>query len=43
MIRISIEDMELGDLPSGAVREMEEKEFFRLLKIDNYETTVMDI
>lgn len=43
LIRISIEDLELGDLPSGAVREMEEKEFFRLLKINNYETTVMDI
>jgi len=36
LIRVSIEDMELGDLPPGAVREMEEKEFFRLLKIEDY-------
>jgi len=33
LIRISIEDLQLGSLPPGAVREMEEKEFFELLKI----------
>ena len=33
LIRTSIEDLELGDLAPGAVREIEENEFFRLLKI----------
>ena len=33
LIRISIEDLELGDLEAGCIREMEEGEFFRLLKI----------
>ncbi|SHN29722.1 pseudouridine synthase [Chitinophaga sp. CF418] len=37
LIRVSIEDMELGDLPPGGVREMEEAEFFRLLKIENWQ------
>lgn len=37
LIRVSIEDMELGDLPPGAVREFEEAEFFRLLHIDNWQ------
>ncbi|MCW3124217.1 MAG: rRNA pseudouridine synthase [Flavipsychrobacter sp.] len=37
LIRVSIEDMKLGSLPAGAVREFEEKEFFELLKIDNYQ------
>lgn len=37
LIRVSIEDLELGDLAAGKVRELEEKEFFRLLKIENYE------
>lgn len=36
LIRLSIEDLELGDLPAGQVRELQEEEFFRLLKIDNY-------
>ena len=36
LIRLSIEDMKLGDLQPGAVREMEEADFFRLLKINNY-------
>ena len=36
LIRLSIEDMELGDMQPGAVRELEESEFFRLLKIDNW-------
>ncbi|WP_255035876.1 pseudouridine synthase [Lacihabitans soyangensis] len=34
LIRTSIEDIELGDLPVGKVREYEEEEFFKLLKID---------
>lgn len=33
LIRTSIEDLHLGDLPSGAVREYSGEEFFRLLKI----------
>jgi 23S rRNA pseudouridine2457 synthase len=33
LIRVSIEDLELGDLKPGCVREMEEADFFRLLKI----------
>jgi 23S rRNA pseudouridine2457 synthase len=36
LIRISIEDMELGDLPPGGVKEFKEEEFFRLLKIENW-------
>jgi len=37
LIRVSIEDLLLGDLPPGGVRELEEEEFFRLLKIKNRE------
>ena len=37
LIRISIEDMELGDLAPGCVREIEEEIFFRLLKIDDWD------
>jgi len=33
LIRTSIEDLQLGTLAPGAVREMEEEEFFRLLKL----------
>lgn len=36
LIRKSIEDLELGDLASGGVKEIEETEFFRLLKINNW-------
>jgi 23S rRNA pseudouridine2457 synthase len=36
LIRVSIEDLELGDLPSGMVRELDEETFFRLLKIEHY-------
>jgi 23S rRNA pseudouridine2457 synthase len=36
LIRTSIEDLELGDLPQGAVREYKEEAFFSLLKIINY-------
>ncbi|CAG5073190.1 Ribosomal large subunit pseudouridine synthase E [Dyadobacter sp. CECT 9623] len=35
LVRVSIEELELGDLPPGGVREIEETEFFRLLKIKN--------
>ncbi len=34
LIRTSIEDIKLGELPAGSVRELEEADFFRLLKID---------
>jgi 23S rRNA pseudouridine2457 synthase len=37
LIRISIEDMVLGDLAPGCVREIEEELFFKLLKIDNWD------
>jgi 23S rRNA pseudouridine2457 synthase len=33
LIRISIEDLELGDLPPGKIKELEEREFFKLLKL----------
>ncbi len=33
LIRVSIEDLALGDLQPGCVREMEENEFFKQLKI----------
>jgi 23S rRNA pseudouridine2457 synthase len=33
LIRTSIEDLELGDLPPGQIREMNEEDFFRLLKL----------
>ncbi len=33
LIRISIEDVQLGNLPPGAVSEIEEKDFFQQLKI----------
>ena len=36
LIRVSIEDMVLGDLPAGNIKEFEEEDFFRLLKIDNW-------
>lgn len=36
LIRVAIEDIELGDLPPGGVQEMEEAAFFKLLKIENY-------
>jgi 23S rRNA pseudouridine2457 synthase len=33
LIRVSIEDMELGDLPAGKIKEFSAEDFFRLLKI----------
>jgi 23S rRNA pseudouridine2457 synthase len=36
LIRLSIEDLELGHLNSGDVKELEEKHFFQLLRIDKY-------
>lgn len=36
LIRKSIEDLELGDLSPGGVKEIEEREFFGLLKINNW-------
>ncbi len=33
LIRTSIEELELGDLPVGQIREFEEETFFKLLKI----------
>lgn len=36
LIRVSIEDLEIGDLQPGEVRELEEEEFFRKLKIENW-------
>ncbi len=41
LIRTSIEDMQLGDLPPGAVREYSEEEFFRLLKLDTSSLTTV--
>ncbi|MEP6846207.1 MAG: pseudouridine synthase [Panacibacter sp.] len=35
LIRVAIEDITLGDLLPGAVREMDEQTFFKLLKIDH--------
>ena len=35
LIRVSIEDLTLGNLQPGEVKEIEEKEFFKLLKIDD--------
>ncbi|GGN10975.1 pseudouridine synthase [Dyadobacter beijingensis] len=40
LVRASIENLELGDLPPGGVREIEEEEFFRLLKIDNWKSAI---
>jgi len=34
LIRLSIEDLELGGLQPGCVKEMEEEEFFEKLKIE---------
>ena len=36
LIRISIEDLQLDGLKAGAVRELEEGDFFRKLKIGGH-------
>jgi 23S rRNA pseudouridine2457 synthase len=36
LIRVSIEDIHLGNLEVGAISELDEKTFFSRLKIDNY-------
>ena len=36
LIRTSIENLELGDLAPGCVRELEEADFFKLLKIEGW-------
>ncbi len=36
LIRVSIENLLLGDLKPGEVKELEEQEFFRLLEIDRF-------
>ena len=36
LIRVSIEDLSLGNLPPGKVKEIDEQEFFAKLRIDNY-------
>lgn len=36
LIRVSIEDLELGNLGAGKVRELEESAFFKKLKIDSW-------
>ncbi len=36
LVRVSIEDLALGDLQAGQVREIEENEFFEKLKIENW-------
>ncbi|MBZ5858025.1 pseudouridine synthase [Flavihumibacter profundi] len=33
LVRVAIEDLTLGDLPAGCIRELPEAEIFRLLKI----------
>lgn len=43
LIRTSIEDMQLGDLQPGCVREYSEEEFFRLLKLDTSSIGLIDI
>ena len=37
LIRVSIEDLELGDLPPGHVKEIEETTFFNLLQITDWQ------
>lgn len=36
LIRMSIEDLHIGNLQAGEVKEMEEEDFFTKLKIDNW-------
>ncbi|MFT4032295.1 MAG: pseudouridine synthase [Siphonobacter sp.] len=41
LIRISIEELTLGSLKPGHVREIEEEDFFRLLKIENWQASTV--
>lgn len=41
LIRLGIEDIWLGDLASGQVKEMEEAKFFELLKIDDWKKALI--
>jgi 23S rRNA pseudouridine2457 synthase len=36
LVRVSIENLQLDDLQPGEVKELDEKEFFRLLRIQHY-------
>jgi 23S rRNA pseudouridine2457 synthase len=36
LIRVSIEDLELGNLQPGEVKEIDEEEFFTKLNIENW-------
>lgn len=40
LIRVSIEDIELGDLETRGVKEIPEEEFFKKLKIDNWNEAI---
>jgi 23S rRNA pseudouridine2457 synthase len=37
LIRTAIEDLELGDLAPGCVKELAEEDFFALLRIDDWD------
>jgi 23S rRNA pseudouridine2457 synthase len=37
LIRVSIDDLQLGNLPPGAVKELTEDDFFRLLNLQKNE------
>ncbi len=39
LIRVAIEDLQLGDLRPGCVQEIDEEEFFKKLQIKNWELT----
>lgn len=43
LVRVSIEDIELDGLKSGEVREMGEIDFFKKLKIDNWDQPLIPI
>ncbi|MES2431111.1 MAG: pseudouridine synthase [Bacteroidota bacterium] len=39
LIRVSIEDLSLGDLPPGKIKEITEDDFFRLLKLTSVQAS----
>lgn len=39
LIRVSIEDLQLGNLQPGCIKEIEEETFFKQLKINNWRNT----